>query len=67
MSLRGSGVRQKKKRGVGEERDGYLVRVRRNKRVEGRLGGGSITHGEKRGELGERKDGRKRQKERLRG
>lgn len=39
MSLRereGGGVRQKKKRGVGEERDGYLVRVRRNKRVEGR-------------------------------
>lgn len=29
-------MRQKKKRGVGEERDGYLVRVRRNKRVEGR-------------------------------
>ena len=39
MSLRereGSRVKQKKKRGVGEERDGYLVRVRRNKRVEGR-------------------------------
>ena len=40
-------MRQKKKRGVGEERDGYLVRVRRNKRVEGRLGRGSITRGKK--------------------
>ena len=35
--------------------------------MEGRLGGGSITQGEKSGGLGERKDGRKRQKERLRG
>ena len=37
MSLRereGSGVRQKKKRGVGEERNRYSVRVRGNKRVE---------------------------------
>lgn len=32
----GSGVRQKKKRGVGEERNRYSVRVRRNKRVEWR-------------------------------
>ena len=66
-------MRQKKKRGVGEESNGYLVRVRGNKRVKERRERRIDWEEEvydlrgKKGRLGERKDGRKRQKERLRG